>query len=67
MRGDLSRVLKPSEFDNYANQEWNERSVRVKGYVLVVRLSVPAQPVDAIHFKLLIAQRFPVENRNAGL
>jgi|HubBroStandDraft_6_1064221.scaffolds.fasta_scaffold1604951_2 hypothetical protein len=33
MRGYLSRLLKPSEFDNYANQEWNEQSVRVKGYV----------------------------------
>jgi hypothetical protein len=30
MRGYLSRVLKPSEFDNYANQEWNEQSVKNK-------------------------------------
>jgi len=24
------RVLKPSEFDNYANQEWHEQSVKNK-------------------------------------
>jgi hypothetical protein len=29
-----------------------------------VRLTLPAQPVDATLFKLLIGQRFPVENRN---
>jgi hypothetical protein len=32
-----------------------------------VRLRVPAQLVDATPFKLLIGQRFPVENRNVRL
>jgi hypothetical protein len=26
----LKQVLKPSEFDSYANQEWNEQSVKNK-------------------------------------
>jgi hypothetical protein len=33
----------------------------------IVRLRLPAQPVDATLFKLLIGQRFPVENRNVRL